>query len=57
MFEASLKEVADCSLEAALVIAQYGKNLLDTAKVLTGFPAFADPRSQLVNASLEVSGL
>ena len=39
--------------KAALVTAQYEKNLLDGAKVLTGFPALAGLCSQLVKASLE----
>ena len=43
MIEASLEEVADCSLEAALKTTQYEKNLLDAAKVLTGFSALAGP--------------
>ena len=39
------QEVADCSLEAALVTAlpSTRKNLLDKAKVLTSFPALASP--------------
>ena len=51
MIEASLER---SRLEAALVIAQYKKNLLDMAKVLTSLPALAGPRSQLAKASLEV---
>ena len=54
MIEVSLKEVTDCSLEAALVTAQYVKNLLDAVKVLTGFPALVGPHSQLVKVSLEM---
>ena len=50
------REVADCSLEAALVTAlpSMRKNLLDAAKVLTSFPALVGPHSQLVKTSLEV---
>ena len=33
--------------------AQYEKNLLDGAKVLTGFPALVGHRSQLVKVSLK----
>ena len=49
------REVADCLLEAALVTAlpSTRKNLLDEVKVLTSFPALANPHSQLVKTSLK----